>query len=310
MSYIYKRIVKLNLQDIISLYKSCFGVLVTIDELERKFDTKRFGEEYLGFVAVDENKRIGGYYGVFPCRFSYEGQELLAGQSGDTMTAPDHRKKGLFSDLANETYTLCEKIDVAFVFGFPNENSLPGFERKLNWNFYGNMKMFTIKNNVHLPLCEIASKYSFFKKMYRKLILMRVKNQLVELERFNFKSESNGVLKNQDFFNYKLSKSKDTYLLNCEGFKLIIKTEPHLMIGDVEKFDKSRIKDFLLMLNKLSKLTLAIKTQLILSENHWLFALLENQISSTQSLPIGFYEINKDIDYSMFSFSLADYDTF
>ena len=106
------------------------------------------------------------------------------------------------------------------------------------------------------------------------------------------------------------SKSKDTYLLNYDGFKLIIKTEPHLMIGDVEQFDESRGEDFLLMLNKLSKLTFAKRTQLAMSQNHWLFPIVERQISSTQSLPIGFYEISNDIDYSIFSFSLADYDTF
>lgn len=310
MPYIYKHIDKFSLKDIANLYKTCFGVSVTADELERKYDTKRFGEEYVGFVAVDENQQVGGYYGVFPCRINYEGQELTVGQSGDTMTAPNHRKKGLFTNLANETYALCERIDLAFVFGFPNENSLPGFERKLNWKFYGNMNMFTIANNVSLPLCEIASKYSLFKNVYQKIILTRVKKHLVHLNSFNFKTEPNGVLKNQDFFDYKLSKSKDTYLLNYEGFKLIIKTDPHLMIGDVERFDKSRSDDFLLMLKKLSRLTFAKKTQLALSENHWLFPLLANQISSTLSLPIGFYEINNDIDYSMFSFSLADYDTF
>jgi len=63
--------------------------------------------------------------------------------------------------LAKLTYKLAEERKIQLVFGFPNKNSLPGFQNKLDWKFYGSMQNFTISNSV-LPLCEFSSKFKFF----------------------------------------------------------------------------------------------------------------------------------------------------
>lgn len=308
MSYRYERISKKSLPAIANLYKDCFNLKVSTQDLEKKYNTDSFGESYTGFIAIDNNESVGAYYGVFPCSVKCNGEVLLASQSGDTMTGPNHRKKGLFSSLAKETYDLVGHLNIAFVFGFPNKNSLPGFERKLDWKFYGYMQHFNISNSVLFPFCEIASKFPMFKKTYRSLV--RKKLEQYRVEEVSLNEIESGLNRDTLFYNYKLSKSKDTYLVRIEGFEFIIKTEPHLMIGDVSKFDKSQFNAFKLAVKLLAKLTYSKTTNIVLSKNHWLYDLLINEFESENSLPIGFYQIRQDLNYTTMAFSLVDYDTF
>jgi len=47
----------------------------------------------------------------------------------NTATHPEHQKKGLFSKTAKMTYELAAKKGYFAVYGFPNNNSLPGFKK-------------------------------------------------------------------------------------------------------------------------------------------------------------------------------------
>jgi len=309
MSYLLKRVSKKNLKDISILYKDCFGINVEEEKLRKKYNTSVFGESYTGFVAENKEKQIGAYYGVFPSVINCDGQEYLVGQSGDTMTGPNHRRKGLFTKLAKETYQLCEELNMAFVFGFPNENSLPGFERKLDWKFYGNMQMFTFYHSTLFPFCELASKFSSFQPFYRSFVAKRISNYVIDVNDIKLQSK-NSVVRDERFFSYKMSNSNAVKVVHINGFKLVFKAEPHLMIGDVEVFDKKRVGDFIQTVHQLARIIKAKKSQIVVSENHWIYPILSIKVTPSPSLPIGFYEIDKNIKYSKISFSMLDYDTF
>jgi hypothetical protein len=139
---------------------------------------------------------------------------------------------------------------------------------------------------------------------------MRLKLKKFKINSGNLNQIENGVDRNSAFFAYKLAMSSDTYIVKVDGFDFIIKTEPHLMIGDVSKFEETELQSFIGALNKLSRLTFAKKTDITVSENHWLFPILEKRFKNEASLPIGFYQIQSEIDYSSIVFSLVDYDTF
>ncbi len=120
------------------------------DRLAAKFATHAFGAEFVGYLAyppsadgtIAPGTVPAAYYGVFPVAVRFGDHVVLAAQSGDTMTHPDHRGKGLFIDLAKRTYATAREEGVQFVFGFPNENSYPGFSRKLEWKFPYKMRAF------------------------------------------------------------------------------------------------------------------------------------------------------------------------
>jgi hypothetical protein len=70
----------------------------------------------------------------FPPGFPFGGKETRLAFSCDTMIHPEYRRQGMFSALARELYDHLEtEVGINLVWGFPNDQSLPGFTGKLDW---------------------------------------------------------------------------------------------------------------------------------------------------------------------------------
>jgi GNAT superfamily N-acetyltransferase len=132
-------------RDIQRLYRRCFGMRRSLGYIREKYATA------IGFVAYDGKIPAASYV-----VFRQELQGYSAAQSGDTMTDPRYRNKGLFTTLAKRTFKKAKEEGIDFVFGFPNDNSLHGFE-KLGGQFTGNLKRLDLKVNT-IPLAEICHK--------------------------------------------------------------------------------------------------------------------------------------------------------
>jgi len=78
-------------------------------------------------------ERLAAIYATLPVRVRVDGNVRLALQSLDTLTDRDFRGKGLFVSLAQATYARAASEGAAFIYGFPNGNSAPGFYSKLGW---------------------------------------------------------------------------------------------------------------------------------------------------------------------------------
>jgi hypothetical protein len=288
--------------------------VVSLQLLKDKYDTSFFGLRNIGFLAIHESNDLAAYYGVFPMRMTIDGKDYLVAQSGDTMTAPEHQKKGLFTDLAKLTYKLAEEKGIQMIFGFPNKNSLPGFQKKLDWKFFGCMQNFIIKNNT-VPLCEFSAKYKTFSPLYLNYCNSRLRKYKIapideNIRIFNEGMSRGYIKKDADFFKYKL-KNKNNFLIKINDFTILIKTSPHLYIGAVGNFKKERTNEFLGTLKQLARKLGCKKTSLSLSENHWLFDHLKSEIDHTEGYPIGyFYTTQQDFPYADISYTVCDSDTF
>jgi hypothetical protein len=82
---------------------------------------------------VWDGDTLVGQYAVSPRRVWFCGGELLAALSLDTMTHPDYGRQGIFSASAEACYARMIERGFAFVYGFPNANSIHGFEKYLRW---------------------------------------------------------------------------------------------------------------------------------------------------------------------------------
>jgi hypothetical protein len=311
--YRFKKVSIENYDDIIELYNKAFNLKTTKSEIYKKYDTTIFGSFTIGLIAETEKKEIAAYYGVFPIGFKYKDESFLVAQSGDTMTSLNHRKKGLFTQLATQNQKKCISEGLKFIYGFPNNNSMPGFERKLGWRFYGNMKLFTLKIST-LPLCEGSEKFRFLKPMYNYYVRKRLKcffTPLTEdnITSFNTMTSTGLVAKDMNYFVYKL-KNLTNYFIEYNKFKLLIKTDGHMRVGVVGFFNHNRLVEFLKSIDSLAKMLGCKKVIFIMNDNHWLFSYLKNAIPYENSLPVGFFEIDKSIDYSKIEFTQSDYDTF
>ncbi len=115
-----------------ALFEMCFSTTPRQGYFDWKYTENPAGEA-IAFVAKS-NQKIAAFYGVIPERYVVDGKQKIIYQSMDTMTHPDHRRKGLFVKLARLTYQyIQEKNKTLHVIGFPGETSYPGFIKKLKW---------------------------------------------------------------------------------------------------------------------------------------------------------------------------------
>ena len=294
------------------LYKLCFNSTKSIEYVSKKYATHHFGHKNIGFIALSENNPAA-YYGTFPLKLTLNGSDIAVAQSGDTMTAPNHRKQGLFIKLANKCYEYAKEQNIDFIFGFPNENSMPGFVNKLQWEFYDFMYDFTIESKA-LPFCELVAKLKVGVGIYESFVRKRLSKNIIPFsneveEKLNdFGTDIGYIKKNEDFFHYKTYEKN--YLIKINGFIIHLKASTHLYIGAVSKFSPQEADKFIDTLKLLARKLACKKIILSLNPSHWLFSILENKITSKKSLPVGFLTLNKSIDYSKVAFSRSDYDTF
>ena len=157
IGYDIRRLDKQNLADVEKLHTSVYGRVPAENFFAKKYNTAFTGAECIGYIAYDQQMPIA-FYGVIPCFLQINGESILSAQSADTMTHPDYRNRGLFTELAERTYQLCIEEGIRLVFGFPNQNSLPGFVNKLGWEIAGLMDCFILE----------TGKYSW-QRLFRKL---------------------------------------------------------------------------------------------------------------------------------------------
>lgn len=165
--YIFYRVGPEHYPALITLYAETFGSRLTIASLGKRYATSALGAPHIGFMAIhQESGAAAAYYGVFPHQIIRGEDIMTVAQSGDTMTHPAHRKKGLFIRLAKMTYAACEAAGIRYIYGFPNENSLPGFLKHLDWKQTDEVVRYDLKLRFKtFPLSRLAARYPFFRNL-------------------------------------------------------------------------------------------------------------------------------------------------
>jgi GNAT superfamily N-acetyltransferase len=247
----YKRIDEVNLNDFQKLYQNCYGEYISLEVISRKFCTRQFGAEWIGYLAY-ENDLAVAFYGVYPCRAIYDNTEILVAQSGDTMTHTDFRGKGLFVELAKRTYELAREECIQIVFGFPNANSYPGFKRKLDWVHFDDIESYII------PVRTISwyrlHKHLRIPDRWHDNWIKQNSARIKEGNPFPSSCEEENcmaIVHNEDFFNYK--KFSGSILSKIAGVNVWIKfSHEFLWIGDIDRVETWKIDKVIIGLKKLA----------------------------------------------------------
>ncbi|MBL7893954.1 MAG: GNAT family N-acetyltransferase [Bacteroidia bacterium] len=309
--YRFERLNNYNLKDLIYLYKHSFNEITDIHFIEKKYATEAFGLKYTGYIAYSvNNSEPAAYYGVFPIKVKYQNKEYLAAQSGDTMTHPNHRGKGLFITLAKMTYDLSKQEGVSFVFGFPNENSYPGFVKKLDWNHYADINNYKIKTGA-LPLEKLAKKYSVFKPLHNRIIQKTLKPLITE-EVFYNSMEKQGdygfVIHDSNYRNYKTYYSN--YILNLNGVKCWIKIDGRLWVGDIEFCNEKKFKETVNALLLLAKKIHCSTIHFSVFENSLYDKYLSEYAKPYYKNAVGCLNLNPLTNGELYAYQSSDFDTF
>lgn len=305
------RISKDQLTDLTWLFNELHPGKYNIAYFENKFNTDFSGKSYIGYIAYAENGEPAAYYGVFPCKLYNKHGEVLACQSGDTITHKRHQRKGLFIQLAQMTYELAQKEGIKLVFGFPNDNSAPGFYNKLGWE--KSSQFFHLEFKVDsLKLYALSNKIRLFSGLYKRYFNSRILK--IKSEAINIYNEYNDdvlrIRKDQAFIQYKLSYS-NSYIVEMDGFKFWFKLDDGLLIGAVSSFNSNQKALFKKANIKLAKFFGVSKIRIITTKNNFEFDAYSD-FCEAKEIPIsnGFLTLDSTLRFSDFSFTPIDFDTF
>jgi hypothetical protein len=105
-----------------------------------------------------EQEEVAAIYTAMPVVFKVEDELVNALQSIDTITDIAHRGKGLFPKLATRLYNDAQHEGYELVYGFPNENSAPGFFKKLQWISFGEAPFLMKPLNLQYFLNKLLGK--------------------------------------------------------------------------------------------------------------------------------------------------------
>lgn len=221
------------------LFLSAFHTHLDEDVFNKKYNTKALGHDVIGFIAVHTNTNTAAaFYAVFPVKVLLNGKEVLAAQSGDTMTHPEHRRKGLFVKLATMTYEVCRQASIALVFGQPNKNSYHGLVNKLGFIPLDEIEQYDLKLRAKtLPLPKLfhkAKRFPSYLRFAKSLLKKRTANTVSNF--INPLQTSCGkVLRNKAYLDYK--KEPDKIFIRIDEVLLWIKLTDVLWIGDASNYE-------------------------------------------------------------------------
>lgn len=299
-----------QLEAVRKLHLNIYGWAPEAENFRRKYETEALGHSVIGFAAYDQSDELVAYYGVFPVRLQLRNKIILAAQSGDTMTHPLHQGRGLFVNLARHTYKAATMDGIAFVFGFPNQNSYPGFVKKLGWSHQKYMQSYNLIIPT-FPLLEIVQRFKKLLPVSQRIQALVVSMLGVSLptalKNSVVTSEVGGVLRNSAYLNYK---KNGLYHLNTNGVDIYFKLGRYIDVGDIYCGEKSNLKAALRKLKLIAFLTGSIRVRFYVSPDTVADKQLATFLKPRNGLPYGHVTFDSTINPDNFSYTFIDYDTY
>lgn len=307
--YRIERLTETRLADLTGLHEAVYQKPIAPDFFRQKYNTAFTGVMYIGFFAYQDNQPAA-FYGVIPCFMNCKGQSVLAAQSADTMTHPDHRGKGLFIELAELTYKLCCIEGIRILFGFPNQNSLPGFVNKLDWQVSGNMECFIIPVKA-LPLERLANKVSFLKGVYSSFVKHKLKNYLSPRNGISssvIDEGYSGIRRDRDYLIYKIAYA-NSFTIKVDNTMVWFKINDGMVIGDID-LALDDLDNIIPHLQKIARKLGLKKITFQADKRTVLNMLLKNHAQPIPSFPVITKTLGEGLQPDKMAFAFADIDIF
>jgi len=310
MSYHFKKIVPELYNDLIPLFKSAFNANVDIQSINNKQDTAFAGAKDVGYIAYSEKNEPSGYYAVFPLNLKINSKIILSSQSGDTMVHKSHQRRGLFTQLADQTYNLCEQMGIKGVFGFPSNSSYPGFVNKLKWIHKENIVKYQFLIYT-LPLSELSYRYNFLLPVYKYWFnLLKSLFKVGDYFEGSVASEGqNGVFRDKEYWQYKM-RNRDISVIKISNSDTIIKLEGKLGIGDVNYSSFKQFKNVVFKLKLFCFFSGINRLVFYVSPKTKLDIDLSKLTTPQTGLPISYREFSENLNFESLKFVYFDMDTF
>ena len=129
---------------IAELFLESFGKSLSSELWNWAYEINPFGDPIVS-MAFDGDKLVG-HYAVIPMDLHSKDKKIKGYLSMTTMVSIDFRRHQLFRVLAERVYSRIEnRNEPAVVFGFPNNQSAPGFVKRLKWEVSDNFHVVALQ---------------------------------------------------------------------------------------------------------------------------------------------------------------------
>jgi hypothetical protein len=294
--------------DLAVLHKAVYGIDQPVGYWQQKYNTAYTGAQYIGFIAYKSDLPVA-YYGVMPCFIQSGSSSILSAQSGDTMTHPQYRYKGMFVELATRTYELCRNEGIRLIFGFPNQNSYHGLVNKLGWIVTGYMDRFTIPVST-FPLERLMKKFSRSRRWYQRYcqrILQQYCTPYAGLPNAFIGEGFAGVQRDEVFLQYK--SYGNTQVFKIGNAAIWARIKDGFMIGDMQVPGN----EFDIVMRRIKRVAARLGVRQIIfqvSPGTRLHALFVQRFTPSPSFPVVFRDLGAGIDLPAIKFTFGDIDVF
>ncbi|NMA86920.1 MAG: GNAT family N-acetyltransferase [Tissierellia bacterium] len=142
-------------EDFLYVFNTVFDLDYDLNWFDWKYVENPYGESYIVFAYENEN------IAAIRAFWRNDIDNNLSYQPCDTAVLKKYRGMGIFSKM---TKLALDKVEDAFIYNFPNENSLPGY-LKIGWeiNKYGYLEKVISKSNLREKTKYIEDDYLIWK---------------------------------------------------------------------------------------------------------------------------------------------------
>lgn len=305
--YRYERLSSDNIHHLITLFKWVFNKKVFKEELIAKYGTHHSGKNYLGYIAFDGDRPVA-YGGFVSYYIRYNDVAEIGAQSVDSMSLPELKGKGVFTEIARLNEELLKKEGISFAYGFGNQNSTPVFVHKFGYYSNESMAVFMIpvKTVSTIKLLHKAGLKNQLTKKVERVLKPYIVNEIFENP---FVEENAGyTVYDEDFFKYKSFNRH--YMIRIEGIMVWLRAGTRLSIGNIEHCEAEKL---LLVVDKLQSLAQQMGCSELLmqfSPGSLYARILKTKYRSIEGSPICIKSFNSKLPLDKILFAYGDIDTF
>jgi hypothetical protein len=261
-------------------------------------------------VAFTDDGEPAGSVGVLPWRVRRG--ELLegAGQMVDVATHTSHRGRGLFVHLADLARTVCDRGELSFLFGFPNEEAYPIWINKLGYVHSDDLVHYRRPVRT-LWLERVAGRVATLGRPYRNWVdrtLGRYAGGEV-LENSLVAEGFAAVERDSAFFAYKAGFT-GSRIVALRGRRAWLRASNGFLVGDLEPQDASGLHTVAGDLERLARRLGIHQIVFQASRGTRFSALLDAGFTESPGLPVIHRDIRSQIPPGELRYSFGDFDNF
>jgi hypothetical protein len=131
------------------VYKG-YGLHGSMDYFQWKIADNSEREGVINLVRTPTGN--GSVISLTPKVLFVKGEKLSAAEIGDTFTDPAYQRQGMFSMLVNQTRGDGNGLGLDFIYRTPNDQSLPGYEKYVNFKPIPGIDLRSLNFPVHVQM--------------------------------------------------------------------------------------------------------------------------------------------------------------